>query len=80
VGRLAALAADPTTAPMVFVTHHVEEIPPSFTHVLLLRAGGVVAAGLLMETLTADALSDTFGLRLRLWHDEGRWTCRATAP
>ena len=32
---------------MVLVTHHVEEIPPGFTHALLLREGGVVAQGLL---------------------------------
>src|SRR5688572_11521716 len=30
---------------LIFVTHHVEEITPLFTHALLLRAGGVVAAG-----------------------------------
>ena len=37
------LAADPLAPAMVLVTHHVEEIPPGFTHVLLLREGGVVA-------------------------------------
>ncbi len=38
VARLAALAAAPGTAPLVLVTHHVEEIPPGTTHVALLRA------------------------------------------
>ena len=80
VARLGALAADPRTAPMVFVTHHVEEIPPAFTHLLLLRAARVVAAGPLRETLTEDALSECFGLRLRLREDAGRWTCHAEAP
>jgi iron complex transport system ATP-binding protein len=37
VAGLDALAADPSSAPVVLVTHHVEEIPPSFTSVLLLR-------------------------------------------
>jgi iron complex transport system ATP-binding protein len=77
VARLGALAADPATAPMVFVTHHVEEIPPAFTHLLLLREGRVVAAGPLRETLTEDALSECFGLRLHLREDGGRWACRA---
>ena len=45
VRRLAALAADPYAPAIVLVTHHVEEIPPGFTHVLLLRGGRVVAAG-----------------------------------
>ncbi|HEX2038413.1 MAG TPA: ATP-binding cassette domain-containing protein [Acidimicrobiales bacterium] len=77
VARLGALAADPATAPIVFVTHHVEEIPPGFTHALLLREGRVVASGPLRETLTEDALSACFGLRLRLREEEGRFTCRA---
>ena len=41
--------------------HHVEEIPPGFTHALLLRDGEVVAAGPLEETLTEATLSETFG-------------------
>ena len=45
VRRLGAIAADPYAPAMVLVTHHVEEIPPGFTHVLLLRDGKVVAAG-----------------------------------
>ena len=45
VARLTRLAHDPLAPTMVLVTHHVEEIPPGFTHALLLRAGRVVAAG-----------------------------------
>src|SRR4051812_40318821 len=55
VPRLAVLAADPPAPAMVLVTHHVEEIPPGFTHVLLLRAGRVVASGPIGTTLTAEA-------------------------
>jgi iron complex transport system ATP-binding protein len=76
--RLAALAADPATPPVVFVTHHVEEIPPGFTHCLLLRGGRAVASGPLRATLTSAALSDAFGLPLRLREEEGRFACRAT--
>jgi iron complex transport system ATP-binding protein len=77
VGRLAGLAGDPGSPPMVLVTHHVEEIPAKFTHVLLLRNGRVVAAGPLAETLTQAALSACFGLDLVLRHNDQRWTCRA---
>ena len=43
----------PAAAPvLVLVTHHVEEIPPGFTHALLLRAGRVVAAGPVDECST----------------------------
>src|SRR5688500_17682995 len=45
VRNLDDLATDPTTPPIVLVTHHVEEIPPSFDHALLLRDGRVQAAG-----------------------------------
>lgn len=77
VGRLAELADDPAAPPTVLVTHHVEEIPAGFTHVLLLRDGAVVAAGPLAATLTADTLSATFAMKLRLSQADGRWTCRA---
>ncbi len=64
--RLTALAVDPSAPTTVLVTHHVEEIPPAFSHVLLLRAGRVVAAGPLADTLTADALSATFDMKLAM--------------
>ena len=56
VGRLADLAAAADAPATVLVTHHTEEIPPGFTHALLLRAGQVLAAGPLDETLTAASL------------------------
>ena len=42
---------------MVLVTHHLEEVPPGFTHAMLLRDGGVVAPGPIGEVLTEDNLS-----------------------
>nr|WP_245601579.1 ATP-binding cassette domain-containing protein [Hamadaea tsunoensis] len=78
VARLAAVAADPDAPALVVVTHHVEEIPPGFTHALLLRQGEIVAAGVLEETLTADNLSATFGLPLKLSYEDGRFAARAS--
>ena len=63
----------------VLVTHHVEEIPPAYTHALLLRGGRVVAAGPVDEVLTAPQLSDTFGVKLLLERTEGRFTARRAA-
>jgi iron complex transport system ATP-binding protein len=77
VATLSRLAGDAAAPPMVMITHHVEEIPVGFTHVLLLRAGRVVAAGPIAGTLSAASLSETFGLSLRLDGAQGRWTCRA---
>lgn len=76
VSTLAVLAADPASPAMVLVSHHVEEIPPGFTHGLLLRDGAVVAAGPLEEIMTAERLSATFGLSLLVGHDRGRYTAR----
>ena len=76
VERLGSLAVDPATPPTVLVTHHVEEIPAGFGHVLLLRAGRIVAAGPLHETLTADALSDCFGVGVLLRRDGPRFSAR----
>ncbi len=77
VGRLGSLARTAPDLPIVMITHHVEEIPVGFTHVLLLRGGRVVAAGPIPDALTADALTETFGLDLILTHAEGRWSSRA---
>jgi iron complex transport system ATP-binding protein len=76
VSRLADLAADPDAPTMVLVTHHVEEIPPGFSHGLLLREGVIVAAGLLGEVMRADLLSVTFGTPLALDRLDGRYFAR----
>ncbi len=77
VRSLDQIAGAPSAPATVLVTHHVEEIPPSFTHVLLLRAGSVVAAGPVTETLSSRSLSETFAMPLRLYRSAGRWTARA---
>jgi len=76
VSTLSVLAYDPASPATVLVSHHVEEIPPGFTHVLMLRDGGVVAQGPIESTLTAEALSATFGMPLLLEHHDGRFAAR----
>jgi iron complex transport system ATP-binding protein len=77
VRRLALLAVDPHAPALVLVTHHVEEIPPGFTHALLLRQGQVVAQGPLPTTVTSENLSATFDLPLDVAYTDGRFTARA---
>jgi len=79
VATLATLARDPASPATVLVSHHVEEIPPGFTHALLLRQGRVVAAGLIDEVLTEATLAETFGMPLVLTHESGRWAARRDA-
>ena len=76
VDRLGALAADPDSPAMVLITHHVEEIPPGFTNVLMLSEGGVVAQGAIDDTLTAENLSETFRQNIVLSYDDGRYFAR----
>ncbi len=79
VSRLTDLARHAYAPAQVLVTHHVEEIPPGYTHALLLRAGGVVAAGPLEQVVTQEALSETFALALQVQRSDGRWTARRAA-
>ncbi len=66
---------------LVLVTHHVEEIMPLFSHVLLLRAGQTMATGPLAPVLTSAALSDVFGVPMRLRRKAGRYRLAvATRP
>lgn len=76
VSRLGQLAADSTSPVMVLVTHHVEEIPPGFTHVLMLRDGVVVASGPLESTLTSATATATFGIPLSVLRFGPRWAVR----
>jgi iron complex transport system ATP-binding protein len=64
--------------PLVMVTHHLEEIPPCFTHALLLRGGAVVAAGPIWTTLSSAAVSDTFGVAVTVHSDGTRWSARVS--
>jgi iron complex transport system ATP-binding protein len=66
VVALDELARDPSTPPLVLVTHHVDDVPPSMTHALLLRQGRTMASGPVADTITADSLSACFDLPLRL--------------
>ncbi|NMO91239.1 ABC transporter ATP-binding protein [Actinomycetospora sp. TBRC 11914] len=74
VAGLTALAADPDGPTMVMVTHHVEEIPPGFTHAMLLREGRIVAQGLLDDVMTSENLSVAFDQPLELLSRRGRFT------
>ena len=77
MAALAELAGDPRSPVLVLVTHHVEEIPRGFTHVLLLKDGRVHSAGPIAQVLTAEHLSGAFDLQLIVGHEGGRWSARA---
>ena len=80
IERLDELAADPSLAAIVLVTHHVEEIPAAFTHALVLGAGRAVASGPIEAALSAAALGRAFGLPLVLERRDGRLAARRSGP
>jgi len=74
---LGGFAAASDAPGMIMVTHHVEEIPTTFTHALLLANGAVKASGPVADVITSENLSETFGLDLVLTSENGRFTARA---
>ncbi|MFC5286240.1 ABC transporter ATP-binding protein [Actinokineospora guangxiensis] len=79
VARLTDLAADADAPTSILVTHHVEEIPPGYTHLMLMAQGGVVAQGLIDDVLTSDNLSSAFGQQLALTRADDRFFARRRA-
>lgn len=77
VHRLSELAKDDSAPAIVLVTHHLEEVPPGFTHAMLMRDAAVVASGPIEQVLTAEHLSQTFGLPLDVSVNAGRYTATA---
>lgn len=59
---------------LILVTHHVEEIMPVFSHVLILKEGRVLASGKKSPTLSPKILSQTFGAAVKLHAKAGRYT------
>ncbi len=61
----------------VLVTHHLEEIPASTTHAVLLREGEVFAQGPVADVVTSELISGCFDHDVRIAHDDGRWAARS---
>jgi iron complex transport system ATP-binding protein len=74
--RLGRSKASPA---LLLVTHHVEEIMPVFSHVLVLKAGRVLAAGEKTNALTAGFLSQAFDTRVQLRRSDRRYTLKVAA-
>lgn len=70
---LHGIASQPGAPSLVLVTHHVEEILPCFTHLLLLKEGRVLVAGNIDEVLTGECLSEAYGEPVRLEAASGRY-------
>lgn len=75
---LSYFAGNPSAPAIIMVTHHVEEIPAGFTHVLILVDGSAAAAGPIATTLTSENLSSAFGVNVTVTESNGRYFAQAT--
>ncbi len=71
---LETLVARDDAPSLVLVTHHVEEISPTFGHVLMLRDGQVVASGGTAQTLTTENVSRALGTPMVVRQHAGRYS------
>jgi iron complex transport system ATP-binding protein len=72
-------SARPGLVSSIVTTHHLEEIPGIVTHAALLREGGLVAVGPVLEVLANGPLSDCFAMPIVVERRDGRWWARAGA-
>ena len=77
IQRLGARRNSPA---LILVTHHVEEIMPIFSHVLLLKKGRVLAAGPRESILASRPLSETFGAKVTLRRRSHRYHLTIHTP
>ncbi|CAN5619064.1 ATP-binding cassette domain-containing protein [soil metagenome] len=72
----ALVDAHPELASLL-VTHHLEELPSTTTHALLLAEGAIVAQGPVESVLTTENVSAAFDYPIEVRADDGRWSARA---
>lgn len=79
LSSLDSLASTRPDLPTIMVSHHLEDLPSSVSHVLLLRDGRVLAAGPVGDMLRSDLISECFGFAIEVHELNGRWAARAAA-
>lgn len=60
----------------ILVTHHLEELPVTTSHALLLSDGKAVAAGPAARTITTENISSAFSHPIEVEYRYGRWSAR----
>jgi len=71
IEKVATSESAPT---IIFVTHHIEEVLPVFSHMLLLEDGTVFAQGTRGEILTSEYMSRLYNRNIQVdWYNERAW-------
>lgn len=78
LSAISSLAASHPGLAIILVSHHLEELPETTSHALLIRHGRPVVIGPSHETLTTEYVTACFGFPVSVRRDGGRWFARAT--
>ncbi len=71
---LKTLEESKSDIPFIYVTHQIEEIIPSITHVAILDNGEIVSQGNKFEVLMEENLSKLYGINLKIeWSNNRPW-------
>ena len=71
---LKTLEESKSDIPFIYVTHQIEEIIPSITHVAILDNGEIMSQGNKFEVLTEENLSKLYGIDLKIeWSNDRPW-------
>ncbi|MDQ3654059.1 MAG: ATP-binding cassette domain-containing protein [Chloroflexota bacterium] len=79
LASLDAMAHDRPDMPSIMVSHHLEDLPVSVSHVLLLKEGRILAKGPVGQMLTSDMITECYGFPIDVHEFGGRWAARASA-
>ena len=63
----------------ILVTHHLEELPTTTTHALLIAEGRTVASGLPARSSPPTTSPTAFSHPVQVGYQDGRWSARAKA-
>jgi len=77
LAAMTAAARRDDASTTILATHHLEEIPTTVTHAVLLRDGRIAAAGRAADVLTDEGLSACYGIDVVVERGDGRWWARA---
>jgi len=70
---LQQVGSQPDGPTIIFVTHHIDEIVPVFTHALIMQVGRILAQGVKDRVLTTTTLSHAFGVSVNVVKNNGRY-------
>lgn len=72
------LTKSPDCPPIILATHHVEEIPRSFTHAIVLKDGKVHVSGKIDDVITGEILSEAYGAECEVSRHKGKFYLRVS--